>query len=55
VDLLELRKENGLTQVDVAKAIGVSLTSYQLWEKGVTTPNEDNLKKLRSFFVIEEE
>lgn len=40
------RLELGLTQIEVAKACGVSLTTYQLWEREVSTPLEENLKKL---------
>jgi len=46
LDIKSLRLEKKLTQIDVAKKVGVSLTSYQLWERGVTTPTEENLKKL---------
>ena len=42
------RLELGLTQIEVAKACGVSLTTYQLWEREVSTPLEENLKKERS-------
>lgn len=38
IDLLNRRKELGLTQADIAKAVGVSRVSVSLWEKGETTP-----------------
>jgi transcriptional regulator with XRE-family HTH domain len=44
--LKAIRKELGFTQIEVAKKVGVSLTSYQLWERGVSKPNEENMKKL---------
>lgn len=49
-NLKEKRLEKGMTQIDVAKACGVSLTSYQLWERGVSKPNEENKKRLEKFF-----
>ncbi|MBL4831292.1 MAG: LexA family transcriptional regulator [Aliivibrio sp.] len=36
--MLNRRKELGLTQADIAKAVGVSRVSVSLWEKGETTP-----------------
>lgn len=47
MDILKLRKEKNLTQVQLAKLVGVSITSVRLWEKGVTTPKEENLEKLK--------
>ena len=44
--LKELRKRKGLTQTDVAVKVGVSLTSYQLWERGGMKPNKENQEKL---------
>ena len=46
MDLFKLRTQKGYTQADMAKAVGCSVYSYQLWEKGVTTPTEENQKKL---------
>jgi len=40
------RIELGLKQTDVAKAVGVSLAAYRLWELEVGKPNKENLKKL---------
>lgn len=46
-ELRRIRKEKGLTQPQVAVAIGVSVYTYQLWEKGVTTPKPENMQKLK--------
>ena len=54
-NLKELRISKGLTQVDVAVAVGASLSSYRMWEKGVTTPNPENKVKLLEFLEIKEE
>ena len=48
--LKELRKLKKLSQFEVAKILGVSPMSYQQWERGVTTPNKENDKKLKDFF-----
>ena len=45
-DLRERRIKQGLTQVNVAVKVGVSLTAYQLWERQVGQPSPENLKKL---------
>ena len=50
----EKRLKLKLTQADVALAVGVSLTTYQLWEKGVTTPTPDNLAKLSKVLRLKE-
>lgn len=50
--LKELRTEKGLSQMDAARQIGVSLLTYQLWERGITTPNEENLKKLKEVLGV---
>ena len=47
MDIKKLRKDKNLTQIQVAVMCGVSLTAYQLWEKGVNTPNEENMIKLK--------
>jgi len=45
-DLKKTRQELGMTQVEVARKVGVSLSTYLLWERGAGKPNEDNAKKL---------
>jgi len=49
----ELRKANKLSQVELARRVGVSITSIQLWEKGGMKPNEENLVKLKKALNIE--
>ena len=50
--LKELRKEKGLTQMDIAVKVGVSLTSVRMWEKGVSTPKPENKDKLEEVLDI---
>ena len=39
IDLIELRKKIGLTQMDFAKLLGVSVASLRRWEKGENNPS----------------
>jgi transcriptional regulator with XRE-family HTH domain len=48
------RLELGLTQTDVARAVGVSLAAYRLWELEVGKPNEENMKKLMEVLELKE-
>lgn len=51
--LKELRIEKGMTQTDVAIAVGCSLASYRMWELGVTTPNAENAERLKDVLGYE--
>ena len=44
--LKKLRKDAGLTQVDVANKLGISQPAYASWERGVKNPTQDNLVKI---------
>lgn len=50
----ELKKQNPSewSQIAVAIKCGVSLSTYQLWEKGVTQPTPENLRKLNEVLGI---
>ena len=50
--LVELRKINDLLQKDIAMRIGVDRTTYNKYEKGLSEPSFDTLKKLASFFDV---
>lgn len=49
-NLKAMREKYNLTQISVAKAIGVSINTVAKWENNVSTPSEDNLKKLDNLF-----
>lgn len=51
-NLKELRKAKGLTQAEMAKLVGVSLSGYLLWERGVGEPNRKNYEKLKKVLDI---
>ena len=45
-DLKEYRIKNGLSQMDMASRFNVSMNAYILWEREISTPNEENQKKI---------
>lgn len=47
-NLKQIRKSLGLSQMDLAKKVGVSLLTIQLWERGVSEPNDKNKEILES-------
>ena len=48
--LQELRKNQGLTQEELAEALWVSRTAVSKWESGRGYPSIDSLKQLARFF-----
>ena len=42
----------GMTQQDVAAAIGASVRTYQKWESGETTPDCQNLIRIMNWLDI---
>jgi len=49
-NLKELREAKGMTQVQAAIAVGVSVAAYRLWESGGGKPNRENYEKLLEVF-----
>ena len=50
--LKELRKEAHLTQVELAKRLGIGQSSYADWERGKKNPTQENLIKIAHFFNV---
>ena len=50
--LKKLRKDAGLTQVDVAEKLVISQQAYASWERGVKKPTQDNLVKLSKILYV---
>ena len=50
--LRELRLKKGVTQIELAKAIGVSNGNVGDWERGRSKPGYDALISLSRFFEI---
>lgn len=51
-NLKKLRKINNISQADLAKKMGVSLTTISNWETGYSKPDVEQLKKIAKFFNI---
>ena len=50
--LLELRKQRGLTQEELAQALYISRTAVSKWESGRGYPSIDSLKAIARFFCV---
>jgi transcriptional regulator with XRE-family HTH domain len=46
------RRLRKLTQAQLAKALKVSLTTYQNWENGITEPRFEKLKELSKYLNV---
>ena len=54
MDLKELRKKKGLSQIEIAEQIGVHINTYILWERGAGQPTPENMEKLLKVLRLEE-
>lgn len=52
IRLKELRKEKGVSQVDVAKMLSMSKMAISHWEKGNSESSIEQLKILAQFFDV---
>lgn len=50
MNLIAHRERAGLTQLDVAKALGITDSAVNQWEKGKTVPKTESLPKLAELF-----
>lgn len=50
--LIEQRKQNKMTQRDVAEKLGIAQPSYIRYEKGTAEPSLSNLVKLADLFDV---
>ena len=50
--LKELRKENGYTQEDIAKKLGLTKSAYGYYEQAKTVPDAHTLSKLANIFNV---
>ena len=51
-NLAVLRKKKGLTQMQLAKLIGVSTSTVAMWETGQRKPDYHTIVRLREFFAV---
>ena len=52
LNLKSIRRSCGLTQKQVAEALGVVESCYANWEQGRTEPNVEMLRKLGEIFQV---
>ena len=50
--MIELRKQNGLSQQDLADQLGVSRQAISRWETGAVQPLADSVKSLAQVFQV---
>lgn len=50
--LARLRKENGLSQLDLAEKLSVSRQAISKWEVGTAVPTTDNLRVLSELYGV---
>ena len=50
--LKELRKENNISQVEIAKILNMSKMAISHWEKGNSEPSIEQLKVLARYFDV---
>ena len=50
--LVSLRKQKGLTQMDLAEQLNVSRQAISRWEVGAAVPSTDNLKVLGELYGV---
>ncbi len=50
--LVSLRKQKGLTQMDLAERLNVSRQAVSRWEVGAAVPSTDNLKILSELYGV---
>lgn len=48
MNLFERRKLLGISQINLATELGVSVMTVQLWERGATTPSPENQQLLEN-------
>ena len=48
--LKEFRKKNNLSQDDLGRLLNTNGKNVSLWERGITRPNIDTLKKMATLF-----
>ena len=52
MNLKQARKNKGMTQTEVAKALGINQNTYSYWENGKTKIDNESLAKLSDLFEV---
>lgn len=48
----KLREQNGYTQTDLAKHLGITRSSVNAWEMGISVPSTQYIVELAQFFKV---
>lgn len=48
----KLRKDNEMTQVDLANRLGISRSAVNAWEMGISKPHINNIIELAKIFYV---
>ena len=51
-EIKRVREKLGMTQVEVARSVGVSLAAFRVWESGGGLPKAVNLEKLKTVLGV---
>lgn len=52
-NLKRLMEEQNLTQIDVAKSIGVSPQTFNTWVRGIALPRMGKIQRLADYFMVD--
>lgn len=55
MEIRKIRLEKGIKQYELAREVGVSVSTVQLWENKVSKPSPKNMAKLKQVLEINEE
>lgn len=53
--IAQARKNAGLTQIACAKQCGVSIVSFQNWERGVCAPRDEKMQQICELLKLNRE
>ena len=48
--LIKLRRDHNMTQVQMAKRVGISQSAYRMYESGDRIPNDENKIKIANIY-----
>ena len=51
-NIRQLRKKSGLTQIELAEKLGVSIATLRRWEAGETSPNATRIIELANLLEV---
>ena len=54
-DIREARSQNGVKHIECARHCGVSIVSFQNWERGICEPKPDKMQLICEFLGLNKE